>query len=168
MAAELEAEFDRELQSPMIESDHLKRVRAFMKKAGQKIGSPVDEPSLRCRRRQAELIAEEAGECIGGLGFVFTWQVDEAAEGFNLVEAVDGALDLRVVSTGVLVMLGLPDVDLQELVDENNLAKFGPGHSWDANGKLIKPDDHEAPDIASAILEIVVENAGFSAEGAKT
>jgi hypothetical protein len=144
------------------ESSHLIKVRAFMMAAGQNLGEPHEVPPLQDRRRQAELIAEEAGELIGGLGFSITYNLDESEEGFDLVEAIDGALDLRVVSTGVLAMIGLPDVYLQEIVDENNLGKFGPGHSWDTNGKLLKPPRHQPPAIAQAIEEITLQQEGGS------
>ena len=139
------------------ESLHLRQVRRFMKGAGQKTFGIGVIPAVEDRRRQAALIAEEAGELICGLGFSFEYLVEEAVEGFDLVETIDGALDLRVVSTGVLVMCGLPDVALQDLVDLNNLAKLGPGSSIREDGKLVKPDDHRAPDVGRMIADILIE-----------
>lgn len=139
------------------ESRHLERVRRFMAGAGQTLGTACQIPTIDDRRRQASLIAEEAGELIGGLGFSFEFLIEEAVEGFDLVETVDGALDLRVVSTGVLAMLGLPDEALQTLVDENNLRKLGPGSSIREDGKLVKPDGHRPPPIGRMIADILIE-----------
>ncbi len=145
------------IETKLNESLHLQQVRRFMKGAGQATYGIGVIPAVEDRRRQAALIAEEAGELIGGLGFSFEYLVEESVEGFNLVETIDGALDLRVVSTGVLVMCGLPDISLQNLVDENNLAKLGPGSSIREDGKLQKPDDHRAPDVGTMIADILLE-----------
>tara|TARA_R110000824_G_scaffold741_7_gene4630 strand:+ start:7369 stop:7821 length:453 start_codon:yes stop_codon:yes gene_type:complete len=132
------------------ESRHLKRVRRLMAGAGQTLGSVGRIPSIDDRRRQASRIADEAGELIGGLGFSFEFLIEESVEGFDLVETVDGALDLRVVSTGVLAMLGLPDVALQTLVDEANLRKL------DDVGEAAN-DFHGPPPIVRMIADILIE-----------
>jgi predicted HAD superfamily Cof-like phosphohydrolase len=81
---------------------------------------------------------------------------------FNLVETVDGCCDLKVVTTGTLSACGVPDEVFQNAVDENNLAKFGPGH-YVADGtpekpgpvgKLIKPPGHKPPDIAGLLCQL--------------
>ena len=55
-------------------------------------------------------------------------------------------------------MLGLPDEALQALVDENNLRKLGPGSSIrEEDGKLLKPDDHRAPEVGPMIADILIE-----------
>lgn len=66
----------------------------------------------------------------------------------DLVGVVDGCYDVMVVTTGTLSSLGIPDEPGQELVDNNNLAKFGPGGSVRSDGKLVKPPNHTPPDIA--------------------
>lgn len=43
------------------------------------------------------------------------------------------------------------DVIPQQLVDENNLAKFGPGGYRRDDGKWIKPPGHKPPAIAKAL-----------------
>lgn len=65
----------------------------------------------------------------------------------DLVGIADGCADVSVVTTGTLSACGIPDSALLRLVDENNLAKFGPGHSFDEYGKLIKPPGHQPPAI---------------------
>jgi hypothetical protein len=60
----------------------------------------------------------------------------------DLVEIVDGCCDLKVVTTGTLSACGVPDLIPQRIVDDNNLQKFAPGHSFREDGKLIKPPNH--------------------------
>lgn len=69
----------------------------------------------------------------------------------NLVEIADGCADISVVTTGTLVACGIADKELLELVDNNNLSKFGPGHYKDDFGKLVKPPGHKPPDIAGLL-----------------
>ena len=65
----------------------------------------------------------------------------------DLCAIVDGCCDLSVVTIGTLSACGVPDELFLKLVDENNLAKFGDGHSIREDGKLIKPSDHKPPAI---------------------
>ena len=74
----------------------------------------------------------------------------------NLVELIDGCCDTRYVATWVLCSWGIPDEQFQEEVDHNNILKFGPGHSWDDNGKLIKPPQHRPPQIEEILTEMFV------------
>lgn len=63
----------------------------------------------------------------------------------RIIDVVDGACDLRYVTTGTLVAFGVPDLHVQREVDQNNMLKFRPGHSFREDGKLIKPADHPVP-----------------------
>jgi hypothetical protein len=148
-------------------TEHYDAVREFMQKAGQKVrlqpelGAGTDfpngrrTPTIEERTRAVNLILEEAGELCGGLGFAVSWNVEESVEGPNFAEAIDGVFDLQVVSTCVLVMLGVPDATLRKEIDENNLAKFGPGHSIRDDGKLIKPKDHKPVDILATLAKVI-------------
>ena len=71
----------------------------------------------------------------------------------DLVEIADGCADISVVTIGTLIACGIKDKKLIEVVDQNNLDKFGPGHSYRADGKLIKPPGHTKPDIQQIIDE---------------
>lgn len=73
-------------------------------------------------------------------------------QNFDLIDVADGCADVSVVVTGTLVACGIPDVHLLEVVDKNNLDKFGPGHSLREDGKLIKPPGHQPPDIGSVLI----------------
>lgn len=47
--------------------------------------------------------------------------------------------------------MGVADVSPQRLVDESNLAKFGPGWRLREDGKVIKPPDWVKPDLAGDV-----------------
>ena len=142
-------------------SDHYRRVRQFMELAGQKTRVAPLLPTEDERRLRARLLLEEAFEQVAALGFC-AWtggrpdgvRIDPdaldlapTAEGPNLVEIADGCADVSVVNTGTMIACGFPDLALMRLVDENNLAKFGPGGFRDAGGKWRKPPGHRPPDI---------------------
>lgn len=149
-----------------MKSDHQKRIEEFMLLAKQEVPSKPTLPSVEVRRLRAKLILEEAIETIHGLGFELQFdlynsrnpvdgygelQLVEFSEG-DLEEIVDGCCDISVVTYGTLSACGVPDLPFIEEVDNNNLAKFGPGHTIRVDGKLIKPPDHEPPKIKE-ILE---------------
>lgn len=146
---------------------HQLSVEQFMRLAKQEVPSTPTEPSEEVRLLRAKLIFEEAMETIKALGVVASISlgcdeyidVDEfpvfSARGkFNMVEVIDGCCDIKVVITGTLIACGIPDEPFQVLVDQNNLEKFGPGHSWRDDGKLIKPPGHKPPDIAGRLEEV--------------
>lgn len=70
----------------------------------------------------------------------------------NLVEVIDGHCDVSVVNTGGMISCGVEDKPFLEMVDENNLKKFLPGHTFDEYGKLIKPPNHPKPDIEGELV----------------
>lgn len=143
-----------------MKSDHQLRVEEFMRLAGQEVPKSPALPSLEVRRLRAKLILEEALETIHALGFsinadfldsrklenAYCLELVDVGDP-NLEEIIDGCCDIKVVTTGTLSACGLPDDLFQEEVDNNNLAKFGPGHSRRSDGKLIKPPDHKPPKI---------------------
>lgn len=148
-------------------SVHQDRVERFMAAAGQAVPREPVIPNVDIRRLRAKLILEEALETVKGLGFAPKVRSDRpiqhSVEAFfahcaevtpNLVEIIDGCCDIKVVTTGTLSACGIPDMPFQSAVDENNLAKFGPGHSFRADGKLIKPPGHKAPDIEGILKSI--------------
>lgn len=57
----------------------------------------------------------------------------------NITEIVDGCCDIKVVTTGTLSALGVPDTLVQHIVDHNNLSKFAPGWYKRDDGKIMKP-----------------------------
>lgn len=165
------------------QSDHQQRVNHFMRLAKQDVPSAPTIPSPEVRALRARLILEEALETIDALGCTVTANVAgmemgemiyekitakglkaghvviKAEHDPDLTEIVDGCCDVMVVTTGTLSACGVNDAQPQRMVDENNLAKFGPGHTIREDGKLIKPPGHKAPDLAGEILRQVEEQA---------
>lgn len=138
-------------------SDHYHNVVEFMLRAGQEVPTTVKEPSAEIRTLRAKLILEEAIETIKALGVKVYPQTDESLENntfffgdqaygeFNLAEVIDGCCDIKVVTTGTLIACGIPDEVAQQMVDQSNLKKFGPGGHRREDGKWIKPQDWQPP-----------------------
>lgn len=141
----------------MKKTPHQKRVEEFMRLAKQAIPDKPTVPDDKTARLRASLIMEEALETVKALGCEVlvegTFDLNKGNYGIvsvrepNLEEICDGCADLSVVNIGTLSACGVPDKKLLELVDKNNLDKFGDGHSWRADGKLVKPPNHQKPDI---------------------
>jgi predicted HAD superfamily Cof-like phosphohydrolase len=144
-----------------MKSVHQQRVEKFMGLAGQNIPASPIAPDLETRELRARLILEESLETIKALGFQVMAKeeiVDEDLVRFvdcfepDLIEIADGCADIKVVTTGTLSACGIEDEELQCDVDQNNMAKFGPGGFRRDDGKWVKPPNHQPPNI-SKILE---------------
>jgi len=113
----------------------------FMQKAGQPIGEHFNNPQLR--RLRIRLLAEEMLEYV-------TAERDD-----NLVEAVDGLLDIIVIAWGTLLSyVGEDKAKAAEAeVVRSNLDKvIGEGLPiFREDGKVMKPEGWRPPDIAKAI-----------------
>lgn len=125
-------------------SPHYERVREFMRMAKQDTPDRIGLPDDTTRLLRARLIYEEAMETIHALGCCVS-TIDGCADVIldfrftpDLVGIVDGCADVSVVTIGTLIACGVPDSALLEMVDVNNLAKFGKGHSFRPDGKVIK------------------------------
>jgi predicted HAD superfamily Cof-like phosphohydrolase len=152
---------NRFYRESVTKSGHQLRVEEFMKKAGQSVSEIPSLRSADIRRFRAKMILEEALETIQALGFnvimkPFDLELEISAHQThepNLIEIADGCADIKVVTTGTLSALGISDIPLQEEVDKNNLAKFGPGaYRRESDGKWIKPPGHKPPDIEGVLL----------------
>lgn len=162
----------RRMMTERTTSDHYESVRAFMVMAGQKVrsGKPVIPPEDE-RMLRAKLILEEALETIEALGLCPTLDADNAVDGQvditmdlvswedtsqgpNLTEIADGCADLSVVTIGTLIACGIPDLHLLRIVDQANMAKFGPGGHRREDGKWIKPPGFTPPDIAGFLASL--------------
>lgn len=139
-------------------SPHYDRVRQFMELAGQEVPSRPGIPNEETRLLRARLILEEALETVEALGVTPLFSCAEGEKEItsqsvrlhadrepSLLDIIDGCCDTIVVTTGTLIACGVPDVPFQEAVDQNNLAKFGPGSYRRDDGKWVKPADH--PDV---------------------
>lgn len=151
---------------------HQRRVNHMMELAGQKLPKVPTIPDEKTRKLRALLILEEALETIEALGFgLRSLQGTPALEHLkerkdldalfevyekepDLVGIADGCADISVVTIGTLSACGIEDTDLLELVDCNNLEKFGPGgHKDPVTGKWVKPPGHKPPDIKALLVK---------------
>jgi predicted HAD superfamily Cof-like phosphohydrolase len=144
-----------------MKTDHYKSVEKFMQLAGQDTPTKPTVLDEETRILRAKLIMEEALETVKALGvdadlFGAYSLVDCEEEinytisgnyDFDMVEVADGCADISVVTIGTLIACGLPDGELLDMVDQNNLDKFGEGHYIREDGKLVKPPNHQPPDI---------------------
>ncbi len=158
-----------------MKSVHQERVEEFMEKAGQEIPQTPTIPDEKTRILRAKLIMEEALETIKGLGvaicvddrvpyekeevfecplrfewLIFTTEMTSCRP--NLIEIADGCADISVVTIGTLSACGISDISLLEEVDESNLRKFGSGGHLREDGKYIKPDDWQPPNIQGVLV----------------
>lgn len=166
MSSDVHVNPDAVVEDPKERSASQQRIDKFMRLAEQKLPEFPETPSEEVRLLRAKLIIEEAFETVKGLGVamkLYDNSYDECdvttefmsfhIDGpFDMIETVDGCCDLNVVSTGTLSALGVSDVVPQKAVDQNNLAKFGPGGYKGPTGKWIKPPDHRPPDIRGCLL----------------
>lgn len=162
--------------------DHVAAIKEFMQGARQHTPSYPVVPPEDVRRLRARLILEEAIETVVALGFepVVDYTIDRTAlSGFSsrdieiddlgsrielksrpdwvdLVEIADGVADVSVVAIGTALACGIDINPILKLVDDNNLAKLGPGHTFDEFGKLKKPPGHPKPDIGKEIMHQIV------------
>lgn len=143
------------------ETPHYQKVKEFMVGARQDVPSSACIPSKEVRELRAKLILEEAFETVEALGVclwymegspliteMIVYECSEPGNGPqpNLEQIVDGCCDIKVVTTGTLIACGVPDKVVQDLVDDNNLDKLARGTIRE-DGKLIKPPDHQPPDV---------------------
>ena len=163
-SVEVNASFVNEDDSEPLEavkrSGHLDSVREFMLKAGQKTrdvpASGLFEIPESERVRAASIVFEEAMELIRALGCntfdgdgfsVFAQIEIDPANGPDMIQAVDGVFDVQYAASCVLAMMGVSDVRLRRLIDENNLSKFDGSESVSKLGKLVKPSGFKPVDI---------------------
>jgi predicted HAD superfamily Cof-like phosphohydrolase len=140
-------------------SPHQERVEAFMAKANQAVPDRPTMPDSETRKFRAKIILEETLETIEALGMkvvsrgLAEFVIEESSQPPDLNEIIDGCADIHVVTTGTLSACGVADEALMVEVDNNNLAKFGPGSYRREDGKWMKPPDHKPPDIERIVKE---------------
>jgi len=150
----------------MTESVHYQRVKEFLRRLGQPTPDKINIPAHGQLIGQAFLILEEVFELFDALGleihvdYLFKRSHQQevpalledielriASTVLNLEKVADGCAGLSVTVMGMLVMLGIKDVDLLREVDESNLRKFGEGAGWNEKGKWVKPKGWQPPDL---------------------
>lgn len=112
-------------------------VRAFH----EALEIPVEAaPTMSTDERRilrSRLILEESGELLSAI-----------ADG-DLVEVADGIADLIYVAVGAALEFGIPLELVWSEVHRSNMAKVGGARR--ADGKVLKPDGWQPPDIAGAL-----------------
>jgi len=151
----------------LLKTEHQRRVEEFMGKAGQAVPPHPTKPTATVCQLRARLIMEEAMETIKALGIDLRLRRDVEEHGFlefddiaflptgefDMVEVADGCADISVVTIGTLSACGIADGPLLREVDESNLRKFGPGSRRREDGKWLKPEDWQPPDIERVLKE---------------
>lgn len=159
------------------QTPHQARVEQFMRLARQAVPDKPTIPDDKTIVLRSKLMYEENMETIRGMGvspiYKFTvvtaenkppihLQIDlskikDSELEFlktgptNLEEVVDGCGDVSVVTIGTLSAFGVKDQPVLEAIDQNNLDKFGEGHSWREDGKLIKSPNHKKVDLGAVL-----------------
>lgn len=153
-----------------MKTKHQQRIEEFMKRCEQAVPTTPTVPNEDVRRLRAKLILEEALETVEALGFMVSpsnddgtvrpkqFHLDRVNTQPNLADIIDGCCDVSVVTIGTLSACGIPDDVCLEVVDRNNLAKFGPGSYRREDGKWMKPPGHTAPDF-NILIDLFKLNA---------
>jgi predicted HAD superfamily Cof-like phosphohydrolase len=139
------------------------RVQEFMERMRSEDQNVKPWPEIASERSailRVKLMLEELIELARAMGVEMgkspcgEWYVITESECRpNLVEIADGLADLEVVMLGTANAYGIA---LQPVFDEvmnNNMAKFGPGHTFREDGKLIKAPSHKPPDIHGVLMD---------------
>ena len=144
-------------------TDHYRRIREFMTKAGQDTPSKPVIPDEETRVLRAKLILEEALETVKALGvevavnghsFNHGEQLSYAGGGeVDMEGVVDGCADISVVTIGTFIAFGVDDQPILEEVDSANLRKFATGSYRRDDGKWMKPPGWTAPDIMGRLAD---------------
>lgn len=158
-------------------TDHQHRIEQMMRRAGQAIPDNPVLPSAEIRKARVLLVLEEAVELCESLGYApylntadivpinediimgqSTWYrikpmrlIFSPLPPSSLIDIAKEAVDVSVVTIGTLSACGIDDRALLKAVDDNNLAKFGPGGYLDENGKWQKPPGHKKPDLGRVL-----------------
>lgn len=134
-----------------------------MELAGQSLPKVPTVPDQKIRELRCRLIMEEALEACEALGFyVFAHSPDPILKDefsfasndkpISLAEIGKELADLGVVGEdGTGLACGINMERVRDLVDENNLGKFGPGSYKNQHGKHCKPPDYPKPNIQKEI-----------------
>ncbi len=138
---------------------------------------PITDDELNAaagmRKLRANLILEECLETITALGCAVVdtrtgYLLDSKCakamltviveDRLNVADVIDGCCDIRVVTTGTLSAMGIPDNPFQTEVDHNNLTKLDQGVSVSPNGKILKPPNHKPPMITEMLDKMRKDN----------
>lgn len=135
-----------------------KEVMEFMMMAGQEMPIKPTIPLLEVRVLRVKLIAEELMELCSALSIQL--KVDTNTDSCSvialngspdLVLAADACADLKVVTIGTEVALGVDGQPIWDEVHRSNMSKFIDGHRRE-DGKWIK-----GPSYSPANIELIIQ-----------
>jgi predicted HAD superfamily Cof-like phosphohydrolase len=145
-------------------------LRRFRNNAGQYTPEHFTIPDRTDLVNLLNIIFEEAFELINAYGLIVKKVrnenqfkvIDILNEGdtipeLDLVEIVDAIVDFEYTMLQLYLIHGIHSSELFYEVHRANMSKFRPGGYRDENGKWIKPDDWQPPNI-EAILEKLIPN----------
>lgn len=115
----------------------------------------------------AVVLKQELGEKTAILPVDIDLHILDYPEDLDLPHIAKEIADISVVNTGMACEFGISDLPVLEAVDDNNLAKFGPGGYLDKNRKWRKPPDHPSPDLRKVLADQGWEGDGNETQGAE-
>ena len=131
------------------------QIRDFMDKAGQPYPTTPTIPDEKTIKLRLDLITEEVKELAAACGYDLTFKLQVAEtdelQQVDLVEVADALTDINYVTKGAGIAFGIDLEPIFTLVQNTNMAKFGPGGYRAENGKWMKPPDWMKPNIAEEI-----------------
>lgn len=128
-----------------------KMVREFHEAFGQVINDNPTIPDNETKLLRVKLIAEELNELMVALGVGFDDGGVYCGMPSDIVEIADALADLLYVVLGTAVSCGIDIEPIFHEVHRSNMTKVG-GHKRE-DGKWIKPDSYEPPNIKALINE---------------
>jgi len=129
-----------------------KQIVAFNEAIGKQKGTPQGDNA----KLYADLFLEESGETFEALGHLLSAKTE--VELLNAVDGVvDGVLDTVVVGIGLLHSMGLDVGPLWAEIHRSNMDKLKGGPLFREDGKLLKPEGWQPPDLKP----IIARQLGF-------
>lgn len=121
-------------------SDMYNDVLNFHKSFGLRVGEVPNLPSQEERELRKRLLQEEYEEYLDG------------EDNDNIVEIADAIADMIYIACGTAVAYGIPLDKIFDEVHRSNMAKLVDGKVLRrADGKVIKPEGWQAPDLKKII-----------------
>lgn len=137
-------------------------IKDLMKLYGQEIKSKPEIPDQKVVELRKKLCCEEFHEFMMGLGSNFNpSEIDEELIDFfnrdllkvDLVELVDGAIDLMVVVIGTLLAFGVNPQEVWDEIHRSNMSKSVNGKLiYREDMKVLKPEGWSPPRIKELLL----------------
>ncbi len=138
-----------------------KDIQLFMDKAGQSFPTIPTIPDDKTIELRLRLILEEFRELVYACGYDYDEESDTFVKDLDgevdIVEVADALTDINYVTKGAGIAFGIDLEPIFKLVQDSNMAKFGPGGYRREDGKWMKPPDWKKPDIAA---ELARQNVG--------